>query len=92
MQEAGHLQQTRPMCVLDFYVHETSQREGLGKLLFEAMLQHQGTQAVALAYDRPSGKLLAFLRKHYGLATPQRQANSFVVFPDFLALSAIFGQ
>ena len=27
-----------PLCVLDFYVHESRQRCGHGKLLFEAML------------------------------------------------------
>ena len=28
-----------PMCVLDFYVHESKQRTGRGKMLFEAMLE-----------------------------------------------------
>ena len=28
-----------PLCVLDFYVHESCQRTGRGKALFEHMLQ-----------------------------------------------------
>ena len=28
-----------PLCVLDFYVHESKQRCGYGKALFEAMLK-----------------------------------------------------
>ena len=28
-----------PLCVLDFYVHESRQRKGCGKRLFEAMLE-----------------------------------------------------
>lgn len=35
----GHHYQVTPPCVLDFYVHESRQRSGLGKQLFEHMLQ-----------------------------------------------------
>jgi GNAT superfamily N-acetyltransferase len=35
----GHVHEMEPMCVLDFYVHESRQRMGCGKLLFEYMLQ-----------------------------------------------------
>lgn len=35
----GHHYQVQPPCVLDFYVHESHQRKGLGKQLFEHMLQ-----------------------------------------------------
>lgn len=35
----GHHYQVQPPCVLDFYVHESRQRTGLGKQLFEHMLQ-----------------------------------------------------
>lgn len=36
---AGEHYQLHPICVLDFYVHEAVQRMGLGKRLFEHMLQ-----------------------------------------------------
>lgn len=59
---------TKPVmapCVLDFYVHESRQRSGLGKQLFEAMLADQHNQPSKMAIDRPSEKLLGFLSKHY---------------------------
>lgn len=60
--------ETKPVmapCVLDFYVHESRQRSGLGKQLFEAMLADQCNQPAKMAIDRPSEKLLGFLSKHY---------------------------
>ena len=65
---AGAYLEIKPLCVLDFYVHESCQRSGLGKLLFEKMLKNEGKQPEELAYDRPSPKLLGFLKKHYGLS------------------------
>lgn len=35
----GEHHQVSPPCVLDFYIHESRQRTGLGKQLFEHMLQ-----------------------------------------------------
>lgn len=35
----GQHYQVTPPCILDFYVHESRQRTGLGKQLFEHMLQ-----------------------------------------------------
>ena len=72
-----------PLCVLDFYVVEGYQRGGFGQRLFEAMLQSEGVQAERLGYDRPSLKLINFLRKHFGLVQYQRQANHFVVFDKY---------
>ena len=31
--------EVHPLCVLDFYIHETRQRTGCGKRLFEHMLK-----------------------------------------------------
>ncbi|KAJ8300811.1 hypothetical protein KUTeg_022330 [Tegillarca granosa] len=59
-----------PMCVLDFYVHESRQRMGCGKMLFECML-------------KPSFKFSKFLAKHYGLKDEIQQVNNFVVFDGF---------
>ena len=81
----GSMVQCSPVCVLDFYVHETLQRRGVGLELFEAMLLELGGVVAPhlLAYDRPSPKLLGFMRKHYGLARPDLQPNRFCIFENF---------
>ena len=71
------------LCVLDFYVHETYQRGGIGKVLFDAMLAHEQTPPERFAYDRPSPKLLGFLAKHYHLTDFTPQQNKFVLFDQF---------
>jgi alpha-tubulin N-acetyltransferase 1 len=35
----GQVHERTPLCVLDFYVHESKQRSGYGKKLFDAMLE-----------------------------------------------------
>jgi alpha-tubulin N-acetyltransferase 1 len=72
-----------PLSVLDFYVHESVQRGGHGKDLFEKMLQTEGVEPRKLAYDRPSPKLKGFLAKHYNLRNFVTQNNNFVVFDDY---------
>ena len=79
----GGTKQLDPLCVLDFYVSDRAQRSGHGFTLFEAMLAAEGREARSLAYDRPSPKMLPFLRKHYGLADYNEQPNNFVVFDDY---------
>ena len=76
----GQLAELSLLCVLDFYVHESHQRHGVGRALFDAMLEREGVDPAAFGYDRPSPKLLAFLRKHFGLADFVPQSNNFVVF------------
>lgn len=39
--ELGNMKEINPLCVLDFYVHESLQRAGIGKLLFEKMLEKE---------------------------------------------------
>eukprot|EP00927_Polykrikos_kofoidii_P047047 TRINITY_DN41139_c0_g1_i1.p1 TRINITY_DN41139_c0_g1~~TRINITY_DN41139_c0_g1_i1.p1 ORF type:complete len:295 (+),score=42.15 TRINITY_DN41139_c0_g1_i1:593-1477(+) len=51
------------------------------------MLRQEGTSAEKVAYDRPSPKLLGFLRRHFGLARYQPQSNHFVVFDAYFANS-----
>lgn len=63
----GDTQMVNAPCVLDFYIHESRQRAGLGKILFQSMLQQENYKPEKLAIDRPSEKLVGFLRKHYGL-------------------------
>ncbi|XP_044767139.1 uncharacterized protein LOC123323020 isoform X2 [Coccinella septempunctata] len=80
--EGQHYQVTPP-CVLDFYVHEKRQRSGLGKKLFEYMLDKENVKPHNLAIDRPSEKFLNFLNKHYYLQNPIKQMNNYVVFDGF---------
>lgn len=75
--------EVNPLCVLDFYVHESCQRGGIGKRLFDTMLEHESVSPSQLAYDRPSPKLLAFLRKHFGLSRYQPQNNNYVIFDEY---------
>ena len=56
---------------------------GLGKELFEVMLQEEGIGAEKFGYDRPSPKLLGFLSKYYGLKNYSSQMNNFVVYNEY---------
>ncbi|KAF7378589.1 hypothetical protein HZH66_015376 [Vespula vulgaris] len=81
--ETGANYQLRPRCILDFYIHESRQRMGLGNILYQYMLSEENIRPVKLAIDRPSEKFLAFLQKHYGLSKIIPQNNKFVVFHGF---------
>lgn len=76
-------------CVLDFFVRETWRRQGIGKMIFETMLRREGLSlrggegACRLAYDRPSGKLISFLQRHYCLRGYSVQPNKFAFFDEF---------
>ncbi|GBM29792.1 Alpha-tubulin N-acetyltransferase 1, partial [Araneus ventricosus] len=82
--DVGAYHEVDPLCVLDFYIHESKQRCGFGHELFEAMLKTERLDPAKLAIDRPSFKCLAFLEKHYNLKQPSRQNNNFVIYPGFL--------
>ncbi|KAL6749678.1 touch receptor neuron protein Mec-17-domain-containing protein [Haematococcus lacustris] len=82
----SNLQEIQPQCVLDFYVHESCQRQGIGKQLFQAFLSQEQQDPGAVAYDRPSPKLLAFLQRHFGLTEYVPQNNNFVVFQRYWQL------
>ncbi|KAF4522261.1 hypothetical protein B566_EDAN011957 [Ephemera danica] len=81
--QSGRQNELMPLCVLDFYVHESKQRHGCGKLLYDYMLQAEGVKPGHLAFDRPSDKLLSFLVKHYNLCNIIPQSNNFVVYDSF---------
>ncbi|KAL0280222.1 UNVERIFIED_CONTAM: hypothetical protein PYX00_001584 [Menopon gallinae] len=81
--DVGNSHEVSPRCVLDFYIHESKQRMGLGKKLFQYMLKEEKIEPHHLAIDKPSPKFLSFLRKHYGLNTVIPQMNNFVVFTGF---------
>jgi len=74
------LREIEPLCVLDFYVHESCQRKGEGKTLFEYMMNAEKKIPSRMGYDRPSPKFLNFLSKHYGLKDYVPQNNNFVVY------------
>lgn len=78
--ENGETKQVPAQCVLDFYIHESRQRAGLGREMFELMLQRENVEARKLAIDRPSDKLIAFLRKHYGKESIQFNLTRFIYF------------
>ncbi|XP_049743648.1 alpha-tubulin N-acetyltransferase 1 isoform X6 [Elephas maximus indicus] len=77
--------EVEPLCILDFYIHESLQRHGHGRELFQHMLQKERVEPHQLAIDRPSQKLLKFLNKHYSLETTVPQVNNFVIFEGFFA-------
>ncbi|KAF4141253.1 GNAT acetyltransferase [Phytophthora infestans] len=79
----GEYTEIDPICVLDFYVDEVWQRRGVGLQLFQRLLQEENTTPAQLAYDRPSPKLFAFLKKHVGLTEYFPQPNRFVVFDAY---------
>lgn len=81
--DGGNIKEILPICVLDFYVHESCQRGGIGKKLFELMLNREYVTPEKLAYDRPSSKLFSFLAKHYNLKQYVPQNNNFVVFNQY---------
>jgi len=94
--EAEELVKVKPVCVLDFYVSENSQRQGCGKTLFDFMLgyfnREEGVESRGdnfpsepchFAYDRPSDKLLPFLKKHYNLSQAVPQFNKFFISTGF---------
>lgn len=69
--------------ILDFHVHKSHQRCGLGKRLIEYMLADQGWSLGKCAFVSPSAMMRAFLAKHYKLVKPVPQSNKFVLFKDF---------
>ena len=81
--EIGKIMEMSPLCLLDFYVHESCQRSGYGKELFEFMLKCENSTANKIAIDRPSVKSLTFMRKHYGLSDYIPQNNNFVVYRQY---------
>ncbi|CAN7993762.1 unnamed protein product [Ixodes hexagonus] len=81
--ESCRLCQVRPLCLLDFYVHESRQRQGCGRRLFDCMTKMESLSPAQLPIDHPSGKLLAFMERHFGLAPALPQNNHFAVFPGF---------
>ncbi|MEW5303679.1 MAG: hypothetical protein WDW36_006349 [Sanguina aurantia] len=85
--ELGVLKEMEALCVLDFYVHEAVQRQGVGRKLFEHFLRTELAHPGGIAYDRPSAKFLSFLNKYYSLCSYVPQSNNFVVFDQYWQLN-----
>ncbi|KAM3911598.1 alpha-tubulin N-acetyltransferase 1 isoform 2-T2 [Leptodactylus fuscus] len=83
LDHSGSHIEAEPLCILDFYIHESLQRHGFGKELFGIMLRTEQVEPQHLAIDRPSEKFLSFLRKHYNLRSTIPQVNNFVIFEGF---------
>ncbi|BFZ19986.1 hypothetical protein BsWGS_23025 [Bradybaena similaris] len=75
--------EVQPLCVLDFYVHESRQRMGCGRKLFDSMLRRESVPVQHFAINRPSPKLLSFLAKHYNMKVSIPQVYNFVIFDGF---------
>ena len=54
------------------------------------MLKFENVKPNTLAYDRPSPKLISFLKKHFSLVDYTPQNNNFVVFHDYFPNVNIF--
>ena len=80
----------KTLSLLDFYIYDSAQRQGIGKNLFDFMLKVENIRADQLAYDRPTLRLLAFLKKNYGLDNYITQNNSFIIFDNFFEPNSIF--
>ncbi|KAM8999456.1 alpha-tubulin N-acetyltransferase 1 isoform X6 [Sarcophilus harrisii] len=85
LDDRGAHNEVEPLCILDFYIHESLQRHGHGLNLFQYMLEKERVEPHQLAIDRPSEKLLRFLNKHYNLESTVPQVNNFVIFEGFFA-------
>jgi GNAT superfamily N-acetyltransferase len=92
VQDKGAYDAVNASCVLDFYVCESCQRQGVGKALFDFVLTYLSTRPNLLAYDRPSPKLVAFLAKNYGLLHGIMQPNNFMIFREFFQGAGITTQ
>ncbi|KAF9019830.1 Alpha-tubulin N-acetyltransferase 1 [Haplosporangium bisporale] len=82
--KSGAMHEQVACCVLDFYVDDSCQRRGYGKLLFDYMLKVEDVEPNQIAYDRPSPKLYQFLSKHFGLDRHLPQPNQFAIFEGYM--------
>uniref|UniRef100_A0A2S2PQQ5 Alpha-tubulin N-acetyltransferase n=1 Tax=Schizaphis graminum TaxID=13262 RepID=A0A2S2PQQ5_SCHGA len=75
--------ETMVYCLLDFYIHESKQRQGYGKRLIEYMLQDIKLDVKQLVIDTPTTNLLQFMWKNFHLSKLINQGNNVVVYEEF---------
>eukprot|EP00768_Dysnectes_brevis_P005512 gnl/Dysnectes_brevis/4011_a5233_765.p1 GENE.gnl/Dysnectes_brevis/4011_a5233_765~~gnl/Dysnectes_brevis/4011_a5233_765.p1 ORF type:complete len:331 (+),score=22.21 gnl/Dysnectes_brevis/4011_a5233_765:71-994(+) len=75
----GRVHELDAQCILDFYVHETCQRRGIGMKLVSCMADNESRDPSVMAFDRPSSKLRGFLAKHLRLSAFTQQVNGFLM-------------
>jgi len=85
----GKVVEKDPCCILDFYVLETIQRKGIGHQLLEHVLAIESDRTGVgsfdqCCYDRPSPKLIAFIKKNYKSTKENLQPNKFMIFDQFI--------
>ena len=73
----------KTLCVLDFYIYDTEQRTGIDREIFDFMLNYKNINPGELAYDSPTLRFLAFLKRNYGLENFIAQENNFIIFDEF---------
>jgi len=79
----GHSYIHSPVCIMDFYIVDSSQRQGHGLKLFNFVLESENVSAGECAFDNPSKGFLSFLATQYNLTDPIWQSIRFVVFQHF---------
>ncbi|XP_026818276.1 alpha-tubulin N-acetyltransferase 1-like [Rhopalosiphum maidis] len=79
----GTRSETMVYCLLDFYIHESKQRQGYGKRLVEYMLQDMKLDVKQLVIDTPTTTLLQFMWKNFHLSKLVNQGNNFVIYEEF---------
>ena len=71
------------LCLLDFFVHPSTQRKGYGKKLIDKMLETEHKEMKDIPIDKPSPLCLSFMKKHFGLTQFTPQSNNYVIFEQF---------
>jgi len=79
----GQVVEISPNCLLDFDVSEKFQRNGYGYALFSSMLEITSVPVHKIAYDRPSPKLISFMKKYFSLTNMDLQPNRYAIFEGF---------
>ncbi|VDN02862.1 unnamed protein product [Thelazia callipaeda] len=72
--------------VLDFYVHQSRQKQGHGHKIFDYMLNYEKVMPYEVALDNPTVTLLSFMAKHYNLTVAVWQNTNFVVFEELFSV------
>ena len=80
----GVKRESKFLCLIDFYVPESHQRIGIGKTIFQKMLDTEQTQTSKLAYRRPSLEMFSFLKRYYGLTDHITQNTGHIIFKAYL--------